>query len=329
MSLYRKLLVQAWKNTWHHKYLWFFGLFAAIIGTSGELNLLFSGLDNPTESGFLPSLKAFWSTGIFSGRAVANFGDLMINDSYNLLVALTVLAVLFLLFCFLIWFSVVCQAGLVNNYSRIVANKSHDFKAGIDAGTKKFWPVFGLNIILKVIIYIIYLLLALPVIFLYAKFSAWQFFIFTVTYLIFIPLSIVVAFIIKYATVYVVVKGEKLVEALRLGWELFLKNWLVSIEMAFILFGISFVVTFCLFLCLIILAIPLLFFIFLLPYLTGGINVGLIIFCAFCTLVLGLLIIIVVGSWLSAFMIASWTGLFLELISRGGVSKLVRIFSQK
>jgi hypothetical protein len=325
MSLYRNLLAQAWKNTWEHKYLWFFGLFAAIVGASGELNLLFTSFDDTTTTGFFSNLRNFWATGVFSPQGISNFGKILATDSYDLLIALTILTIFFLLFCFLIWFAIVCQASLVNNYARVIGRKNHSFADGLDVGVKKFWPIFGFNVILKVIIWTIYLLLALPTILFYDKISSWQLFVFITTYLIFIPLSIIVAFIIKYATAYVVVKGEKFADALQLGWGLFLKNWLVSIEMAFILFGISFVVTFGLFLGLAIIAIPLLFLIFLLPQLAAIINVGLLLFCG---LILALLIVIVIGSWLSAFTIASWTGLFIELINKGGVSKIVRIFSK-
>jgi hypothetical protein len=326
MSLYRNLLAQAWKNTWEHKYLWFFGLFAALIGASGELNLLFYNFDDTATQGFLPNLKAFWATGIFSPQGISNFGKILVSDSYDLLIALTILAIFLLLFCFIIWFAVVCQASLVNNYSRIIGKKSHNFTDGLDIGIKKFLPVFGLNAIFKIIIVTIYFLLAMPIIFLYSTSSSWQLLVFVVTYLIFIPLSIIVSFIIKFAISYVVIKGEKFVDALQLGWALFLKNWLISIEMAFILFGISFVVTFGLFLCLAILAIPFLFLVLLLPHIAAFINVGLLLFCG---LILSLLIVMVVGSWLSAFTVASWTGLFIELISRGGVSKIVRIFSKE
>jgi hypothetical protein len=326
MSLYRNLLAQAWKNTWEHKYLWFFGLFAALVGASEELNLLFSGSDNTVISGFISTVKGFWATGVFSPRGISNLGKILVTDSYDLLIALTILAIFFLLLCFLIWFAIVCQVSLVNNYARIIGKKNHSFADGLDVGVKKFWPVFGFNVILKVIIWTIYLLLALPIILLYDKVSSWQLFIFITTYLVFIPLSIIVAFIIKYATAYVVVKGEKFADALQLSWELFLKNWLISIEMAFILFGISFVVTFGLFLALATIAIPYLFLVALLPTLATFLNVGLLLFCG---LIFALLIIMVVGSWLSAFTIAAWTGLFLELISRGGVSKIVRIFSKE
>jgi hypothetical protein len=42
-----------------------------------------------------------------------------------------------------------------------------------------------------------------------------------------------------------------------------------------------------------------------------------------------LMVIFLIGSVLATFQISSWTGLFIELIGRGGVSKLVRMFDKK
>ena len=63
----------------------------------------------------------------------------------------------------------------------------------------------------------------------------------------------------KYAIAYVVIKGSGFVEAVKLGWQLFVKNWLVSLEMAFILFFINFAVGFGLLLLFLISAGPFLF----------------------------------------------------------------------
>lgn len=325
MSLYRRLLAQAWKNTWEHKYLWFLGLFAALVGSASELNLLFQSFGDVANQGLFPNLKSFLATGVFSRQAALNFGNLMLNDSFSLLMALTVMAILLMLLCFLIWFAVVSQAGLVNNYSRIIANKSHNLGEGLDAGMKKFWPVFGLNVLLKVIVYLIFTVIALPIVLWFTQPSIVQNLVFFVAYVIFIPASIIIAFVVKYAIGYVVIKGEKFIDACSLGWELFLQNWLVSLEMAFILFGISFVVTLLLLLCLAALAIPLLFLAFLIPQLASIINIGLLLFCFF---ILFILVIAVVGAILSAFEVTAWTGLFIELINKGGVSKIVRIFGK-
>lgn len=326
MSLYRKILAQAWKNTWTNKYLWLFGLFATLLSSSGELNLLFRGFGDVPEQGLFPGLRGLWSTGLFSATTASNFGKIMITDSFSLMMALTILVIGFMMFCLIVWFSTISQAGLVYNYSRIISNKSHDLKSGIDVGIKNFWPVFTFNLLLKAIVYVIFLIVAAPIVLWFVNQSFFQNVFFFFAYIIFIPASIVVAFIAKYAICYAVIKGEKIREALILGWELFLKNWLVSLEMAFILFGVSFLATLCFILCSAAFAIIFLFISFLLSLLINIVNVNLILYCS---LIIFIFLIVLVGSILSTFMISSWTGLFVELLNKGGVSKIVRIFDKK
>jgi hypothetical protein len=40
MSLYRSILKRAWEISWKFKYLWFFGLFAALLGNGGEFEII-------------------------------------------------------------------------------------------------------------------------------------------------------------------------------------------------------------------------------------------------------------------------------------------------
>jgi len=326
MSLYRRFLVQAWKNTWANKYLWFFGLFAVLIGSTGELDLLFQNFNDVATKGLFPGIREYWATGFFSAQGLTNFGNLMLADSFSLLIVLTILAIGFLLSCFLLWFSVVSQGALVFNYSRLLANKSHSYNNGLEQGMKKFWPVLGLNVIQKAIVYLAFLILALPIVFWLYRPSIGQSLFFIIAYLVFIPISIIASFVVKYAIGYVVIKGEKIVDSFRKGWELFLANWLISVEMAFILFGISFFATLVVIIFLAMLAIPIIFLIALFSQLLGSFSAWIIILGA---ITLATLTVVLAGSILATFQISAWTGLFIELINKGGVSKIVRIFERK
>lgn len=325
MSLYRGILAQAWKNTWTNKYLWFFGLFAAMLGSGSELNLMFNGFDNIATDGLFPTLREFVSTGIFSRQAASNFGHVMISDSYSAMMVMTMMVILFMLLCFLVWFAIVSQIAIVNNYSRIIGNKSHNLNDGLDTGIKKFFPIFGINALVKIAIYLIFIILAVPIVFWPDQTSLARVLFFIIAYIIFIPVSVAVSFVAKYAIAYGVIKGQDMLSSIKSGWELFAKNWLVSIEMAFILFGISFVTTIVSLLALALIAIPLLFLGFLLPTLVGMAGFWLIFFSG---LIIFVAVVTIVGSALSTFQISSWTGLFIELITKGGVSKIVRIFSK-
>lgn len=321
--LYRNILSQARKITWHNKYLWFFGLFAALLGNGGELEIIFRSFDGNMANGFLSGWP-YLPEGFFSTETFYNIGRLLVNDPLSLLLSLAIMLILIFLVCFLIWLIIVSQIAIVNNAGRSIGGKKHDFRGGLTVGMKKFWPVLGLNAARQLIVYV---LLALMGLFIIIGLSRTQIIIsFVISFLFLVPLAIIWSWIIKYAIAYVVIKNNRFLEALRYGWQLFTANWLVTIEMAFILLFINFFVGLCLAFLFLVLVVPFLFLAFIFIKLQLVLN---LVILAILAVILLLVITVLTGSGLATFQISSWTGLFLELVNRGGTSKIVRLFSRR
>lgn len=326
MSLYRTILKRAWDNTWQHKYLWFFGLFAALLGNGGELELIFRNYDGQARDVLFPTWQRFAETGIFNGSALSNIANLARTEPYTLFLALTTLFIIVLLVMFILWLTIVSQVAIVHNTAKIKHDKEHDFKDGIMQGIKNFWPVLGFNLIIKLISAVLLFLIGLPIFFGFVKTTFTINLTYVLMFIIFIPISLVLSFVFKFAIVHTVVKGQKFLESIKSGFELFKKNWLVSMEMAILLFFINFLTGIALLMMFLILAVPLLFAILMFSKLFAFINFWLFIMSA---IILLLLMVVFVGSMLSTFQISAWTHLFMELVGKGGVSKLVRVFGKE
>lgn len=326
MSLYRKILKKAWQIFWQNKYLGFFGIFAAILGNGGEYEIVFKGLNSDNNQEFFPAFKRISETGIFSGKTLTNIFQIMTEDAFSLLLILLIsLAILFLI-GFFIWLAIVSQAALVNNSAAFILGKKSNFLSGLESGKKNFWPVFGLNILIKIFIYLILTLVSLPIILSLNKTGlVTANFLYLIAFIIFIPLAITFAFIIKYAIAYVVVRSQNFSQALKSGWQLFIKNWLISFEMAVILFFINLAVGLAIILAILILLVPFLFLAFTFYYLASLAGFWTITFFGLICL---LVLIVLGGACLAVFQTAAWTGLFLELVKSGAQSKLVRVFDQ-
>jgi hypothetical protein len=315
MNLYRTILSESWKITWSNKYLWFFGLFAALLG-GGEYDVIFKALSGETGTGIIPGWQRISETGIFSSQALSNIGGILKTDPLSLLIPLIALLVVLAISVFLIWLSIVSQAALVNNSAAYLKNKKVDFKKGLAAGTGKFWTVFGLNAGIRILIYILFLVIGLLAI--TASFKT----IYIIAFIIFIPVALALSFIAKYAVAYAVIQGKNFGGSIKNGCRLFADNWLVSLEMAFILFLINILIGLGLILIILALTIPFLFLVTALYKLASAAGFWFII--AFAS-TLFLLIIAFVGAVLSSFQISAWTGLFVQLENKGGESKLVRM----
>lgn len=320
MTFYRTILKQAWILSWSHKYLWWFGIFAALLGNGGEFEILFNKAGANSGQSLFPAIQRILSTKIFSGQTLVNIGNLFRYDTLNVTLVLTAVLIALAFGLFLVCLVIVSQAAIVNNSAAIIKQKKHTFRDGLDSGILNFWPVLVLNIIVKAAIYILLAVISLPVIFFQGNFEANFFYILALV--IIVPVAIILSFIMKYAVAYVVINKSKVAPAIKQSCRLFKENWLISFEMALMLFIINLLVGLAIILVILVLAVPFLFLGLIFYYAFSLVGSWLIAILAFTSF---LFIVVSAGAVLAVFQISSWTGLFLELNKKNGVSKLVRV----
>ena len=323
--LYRDILKNAWKLCVRHRFLWLFGLFAALLGNGGEYEILFRNLDAASgHQAFVEQLQRFSQTGVLN-TVVTNIASMFTNyTALTLIWSLTFLAI----FVFLVWMVIVSQTALIDSAARLNSKRSASIESGFKVGKEKFARVFLLNIVSKVIIYGLLMVVGVPLgyLFITQKGLAWTN-AFTITsFVILVPIAIIISFIIKYALAFVVLKDQRAGEAFKSGWKLFWNNWLISIEMAIILFVFTMIAGLAMFLLVSIVALPfiLLTFLFILASLAGATEIIVIIGS-----LLALAVIFLVGSFVGAFQWSAWTLLFQRLTKGKELSKLVKIFHKK
>lgn len=320
MFQYRNILKQSLKISWSNKYLWFFGLFAAFLGSGGDFEII----SRQTGGDLIANIKRYIETGVFKASTISNIGELLRNETASMLILLGVAFVVLFLIGFFIWLAVVSQAALVNDSAKIITGKSKsksDIKTGIIAGNKNFWQVLLLNIIVKSIVIILFLIISLPILLMASGEAISAGILFIILFIVLVPIAIIFSFIIKYAICFKVVNNDGLVDSIVKGWSLFKKNWLVSVEMAFLLFFISFVFGLAIILAVLIITIPFLFLAFIVFKLFSAIGFLAIVTIGF---ILMLILVMIAGAMLSTFQTATWTGLYLELVNKTAHSKIVR-----
>ncbi|MDO9399275.1 MAG: hypothetical protein Q7T79_01110 [bacterium] len=320
MSLYRNIFKQSWQTTWRNKYLWFFGVFAILLGSAGEYKILSHSLMGDNQS-ILPAVDKIVQTGIFSKQALDNIIGMMSQNPLLFLKIMAIFLIVLVLLGFLVWLSIVSQSAIVNNSANIIKQKGHNFQEGMRSGVKNFWQVFALNIIANIATGLILAVISLPFIFSESNIIIASLF-YVVLFIIFIPVAVSLSLIIKYAIAFTIINKNNLFDAIKLGWKLFKDNWIVSLEMALILFFINFAVGLLILFLMFILAIPFLSLGLIFYFLSSVFGVWLAVVLAFST---ALLLIIISGSILTVFQISAWTGLFIELIKNGGTAKIVRM----
>ncbi|MDA3802890.1 MAG: hypothetical protein PF488_03270 [Patescibacteria group bacterium] len=324
MLSYRIILKQAWQITKKYKYLWFFALFASItaIGGSWEYNIIIqNGGGNIVDNSYAwleKMIGVFDLITALGAGFVAMFKSGFFGIMNGLAIIITTIAILIAG----IWLGISSQGALINSLKKILNNKNKKKEIGIrirenlTVGHKNFWPLFGLNILIKLFVLSALFFIGLPLLILAIKDIAALHVLYIILFVIFIPLATGAALAVKYAVAYQVFDEKGFIVSLNRGLRLFIKNWLVSLEMAVILFIISFL-TGMVFLGIIFFPLSLLF--------TGAIALQ-IMWLAYFILFIAIAAIIIFGTILTNFQVSAWMILFVEIKEKGFIAKLERLF---
>lgn len=319
MHIYRDILKRSWHILWRHPWLWLLGLFAALMGNGGVYSSLVSNMDKVTnEAAFLSYIKYNLVSNPWA-NLTGQFNNVFAQASPMDILGLAAVFVVGLL---IFWFAVVSQAGLILSAGQLDEEKPIGLRSAVRESKKFFGPIFFLNIISKFATYLLLTVALLPflIAFLTQSTAGFSFdALIIISFIVLVPLASIISFIIKYASIYVVRQGEHWWIALEKAVSLFFKNWLTSLEMAAVLFGINLVLSW----LLIMLILPdavsiqrdIVTSIALQSY--NLILIGRLLFM--------FLVFLATGAWLATYEFTAWTLLF-DAINRGEVKpKLTRL----
>lgn len=327
---YRQILKRAWEITWENKILWFFGFFAlALLGNNRAYNLVLNNLDMISRQ----DLTTFYTFRLYE-RALTSFdgilgflnnlGNLIINKPLSIFLSILIFLAIGALALALVWLMINSQVCLIKGINRAKENKKIGFKDSFLGARKYFWPVLGLNALVQIVIYLLFIIFIYPAIAYSPFFSAATAILFLIFFLIFIPLSIILAFLTIYASSFIVLKNQRLLESLGSAWRLFVQNWLPSLEMGLILFLVDIAAALGFIILVILLGIPFILLSVIFYFLASQAG---IIFVMVLIVICLVALVILFTAILSTFQYSAWTLLFLSLTEKKFAGKIVEIFS--
>jgi len=309
---YRKVYPQAWQIVKRNPTIWFFGLFASLLGFY-EVRALFNFSDKFPD--FISSNIKSW-VDIFITFSTINMTWADVPDVLALLG-------LFILFSAVTILAVSSQGALT--YAATFKNKyiKESILEQLKRGVEKFWPIFGLNILNSLIGYFFVAFVLTPLISFISYTSYWQIYIILglFAFFILIPLIIIISFVTRYGIAYIMIKDQKFTDAFVNSWLLFKVNWIITIENAMLLVFITFMSIIAIVSSMVLIFIPFIIIVKLLPVL--GFMFAVISFFLMAA-------IFITGTAVySAFYNVVWGSIFLDLAAPGkSHSKLYRLASQ-
>jgi hypothetical protein len=243
MYTYWQIFKQALKIAYKNPSLWFFALFTTFLGSAGGLELLLSGYGFGGQSLIFSFWQGLLEGGLFTPSGLRSAAKILLaNPFYLITIAIIFLVVLGITILF-IWLGTVSQTALIGKSMSITRNKNISFSDGFRWGVLKFWPVLALNAISQFIVWLLFFILSsLFLINPSNSLVVTMFIVDLVVTTVFFTILLVISFIAKYAICGVVLRNWAFKDSVKASWEIFLKNWLVAVELAAILFFINLVV---------------------------------------------------------------------------------------
>ena len=322
MFSYRLFLKQALDITKKYRYLWFFGIFASLLSIGSEYQLITQSATAKPGGSFLSNGNIIWQI-ILSPDFYQGFATLAAENRAALLAVICIFLLSVGLAITMLYLAILSQSAIISHSAQILLNKKKKNNLNISDGLadakQHFWRVLGLNFFSYITIIFSLFLISLPLVFLIITDTLAISIAYTLLFIIFAPVALSIALIIKYAIASRVLENTSLISSIQKGLKIFKNNWLVSLEMALILFIINFIVGIITLFLIALLFMPMLFISlqFYSPILAA------------ISLVLSIGTMLVVASWLNTFQIAAWTSLYLNLQDTKGKSKLERLFAKK
>ncbi len=228
-SVYRTLFVDAWRLTIERKALWVFGLFAAVLSTGGVCEMAAKGFRNLVviRDVYLDILR-----GTFTGAEV--FGQLVKQltafDPNRLTGAATLVIFIGIV---IVIASIVSQGALIAG----CGPKPISDRNAYLHGNHTFWHLLPLNVLHKIVHVLLTLLAAIPLLILVQTGGANGIFVSLITFLIILPLTIIVATLFMLASIHSVRTGNHTLDSIHHAVNLFRSHTLATFETGAILFA--------------------------------------------------------------------------------------------
>ncbi len=316
-----------------NKGLWLLGLFATILGGIGEYEILMGAFyGQVSQEGIISSTIASFNQGMSRGLEISggniwlSFWQSLTANPVSVIVPIIIMIISLVITIFLIWLGIISQGGLVQGISQTNKNRKLSLNEGLDFGAKNGWSILWINVITKAVIFIFLFFIGREILWINASgFSVVKLVLYYFSFVIFMMAVLIASFLFRNQLLFIILKKMKFVPALKAAWELFIRNWLISIEMAISLF-IAYIIaaTLNVFIVAVLTAVPAVVLPAYFPFLPFIISVII----AAVSLILMFVFVFTITGLLLAFQWSCWVLLFAKLVDGEEIPKIVRSVEQ-
>lgn len=316
-SLYRRIITDAFRVTLGHVHLWLFGVVVAVTGFGGvfEVFLRDFGAMTGRVAGTMAQPSMLTAMPGFAVLRAALFGS--DRPGLALLAFTLVLGILCLV---LLYVGSVAIGGLVASIRRVIRGGDAHFRDGLAAGRKHAIQMMFILLAQKIALAGL-LLLAASNVASAMSYGSTPFLVplYVGSYALLGALVFAVIVTMTFAANFAVIQGLAARQAIASGWKLLQKNWLVCIEMIFVLLVLDIVASVLSIVLLVAFAAPG----FMLISVASIAGLREVIWALYAATAAAVLIsVILLGSFYATLRASAWTLLWSELSEKKRLPRL-------
>jgi len=317
VSLYRNVIKQALFITRKYFYLWILGFLAAFLGNGGELEFILTQFNKLSEGtiGIKEGLISSFGTG---GSNIIRLISNLFDQSSNNLLMIILFGVIIFAF---IWLAVSAQGAIIRAIAVAGGMDRANLSGHFLKGSSSFFSLLAIILATRLGAFFIIAVLGIPIGALLLYFVDPYIAGALTLFIIGVPFLVIASLISKYAIAYHMLDRKPWKSSLISALQLFSDNWLISIELAVIVFAINILAGALIIFFIILFSVPFVLLGAILQnnYQNTAVTIIWIgeIFAFVCLLLF--------GSILATFQYACWTELFLKIRKGGHLSKIMRM----
>ena len=212
--------------------IWFFGFFLALLGTGSEMELFYGGYGLGGQGIFFAFIQGLIDAHLFTLQGFRGVMQTLFSHPIYLFLFAIIGLIVLSVSLFIIWLTIVCQSALISSAIGLSKNRPIKWADALAGGLINFWKLFTLNLLLRAIVVVLFLLLGM--------FSIFKFMGSNIVYIVIFDLTITAliftSLLTKFAVCGVILRNWDLKQSLTNAWQIIKDNWLTCLEISFLLF---------------------------------------------------------------------------------------------
>ena len=151
MNTYRQILKRAFEIAWKKPKLWLLGLLVILLGGASEMEFIFGNYIFGSKGAVAVFFQGLADGGLFTVAGARGLVEALFTNTFYLFIIAFIFLVVLGLTALIVWLVMVSQSALIGKVVSINQGREISGAQGWKLGMIKFWPVLGLNALLRLL----------------------------------------------------------------------------------------------------------------------------------------------------------------------------------